>query len=156
LAQPAGRALVQPGVLDRHRSLSRQQLRQLLVLGAEVLPSLLLRQVEVSVRHAAEDDRQAEERLHRRVVRRKSGGAGVAREVVQPQRLRVADQHAENAAPARQLTDRCVRLGIDPRRQEPLERLPCLVDHAERGVASAGELGRRLDDPLQQRLEREL
>ena len=33
---------------------------------------------------------------------------------------------------------------------------PGLVDHAERRVAGAGELGRRLDDALQQRVEREL
>ena len=43
-----------------------------------------------------------------------------------------------------------------PRRQEALERLAGLVDHAERGVLGAGDLGGRLDDPLQQRVQRQL
>ena len=34
--------------------------------------------------------------------------------------------------------------------------VPLTVDHAERRVSGAGELGRRLDEPLQQRVEREL
>ena len=49
-----------------------------------------------------------------------------------------------------------MRLGVDAGRQEALERLPGLVDHAERRVPGAGQLGRGLNDPLQERVEREL
>ena len=69
---------------------------------------------------------------------------------------RVADQHAEDAPAPRELADRGVRLGVDPGRVEALERLPRAVDDAERGVARPGQLGRRLDDPLEERVEREL
>ena len=156
LPQPARRALVQPRVLDRDGGLRGEQLRQLLVLVGEVEAAGLLGQVEVAVRDAAEDDRQAEERLHRRVVRWKAHRTRVVRDFVQPQRLRVADQDAEDAAAVRKVADRRVRLGVDPRRQEPLERLAGLVDHAEGRVARAGDLRGRLDDALQQRIEREL
>ena len=43
-----------------------------------------------------------------------------------------------------------------PVREEALELRAAPVDHAERGVARAGELGGRLDEPLQERVEREL
>jgi hypothetical protein len=52
LSQPAGRGLVQARVLDRHRGLCSEKLRQLLVLVAEIEPALLLGQVQVAVGHA--------------------------------------------------------------------------------------------------------
>ena len=115
LPQPARRALVEPGVLDRHRGLRREQLRQLLVLLAEVLAARLLGQVEVAVGDAAEQDRDAEEAAHRRVVAREADRARVVGDVVQAERARLADQHAEDAAPARQVADRRVRLLVDAR-----------------------------------------
>ena len=81
---------------------------------------------------------------------------GSSREIVQPQRLRVADQDAEDPAAARQVADRGVRLGVDSGGDEALERRAAPVDHAQRRVARAGQLGGRLDEPLQQRVEREL
>ena len=156
LPQPAGRALVQPRVLDRDGGLCGEQLRQLLVLLGEVDPAGLLGQVEVAVGDAAEDDRQAEERLHRRMARWKAHRAGIVGNFVQPQRLGVADQDAQDAAPAGKVADRRVRLRVHARRQEALERLARLVDHAEGRVAGAGDLGGRLDDALQQRIEGEL
>ena len=75
---------------------------------------------------------------------------------MQPQRLRVPDQDAEDAASMRQIADRRMRLSVDPCRQEPLERLAGPVDHSESCVAGARDLGRGLDDALQQRVEREL
>ena len=90
------------------------------------------------------------------MVRREADRARILAEVVQPQRLRVADQDAEDPPAARQLADRRVRLGVDPvvRKRSSCEPLP--VDHAQRGVARAGELGGRLDEPLQERVERQL
>ena len=71
-----------------------------LVLVGEVGAALLLGQVEVAVGDAAEHDRHAEERAHRRMAGREPDRARVRREVVQAQRRRVADQHAEDAAAA--------------------------------------------------------
>ena len=156
LLRPGCRRLVEPGVLDRDRRLRRQQLRELLVLVREVVPTGLLGQVEVPVGDAAEHDRQPEERLHRRMVGREADGAGVVGDLVEPQRLGVADQHAQEAAPAREVADRVVRRRVHPGRQESLQRVPGLVDHAERGVARAGDRGGGLDDLLQERVEREL
>ena len=79
----------------------------------EVVAALLLGQVEVPVGDAAEHDRDAEERLHRRVVAREADRARVVGEVVQPQRARLADEDAEDPAAARQVADRRVRLGVD-------------------------------------------
>ena len=156
LAQPAGRALVEPRVLDRDGGLGGKQLRQLFVFVGEVEPVGLLGQVEVAVGDAAEDDRQAQERLHRRVALREAHRTRIVRELVQAQRLRVPDEDAEDAAPTGKLADRRVCLRVHARRQEALERLARLVDHAEGRVAGAGDLGGRLDDALQQRIEGKL
>ena len=55
------------------------------------------------------------------MVGREADRAGVVGDRVQAQRLGVADQHAEDPAPAWELADRGVRLGVDPGGQEPLE-----------------------------------
>ena len=102
LTEPARRRLVQACVLDRDRGLRGEQLRELLVLRGEVGAAGLLGQVEVPVGDAPQHDRDAEKRLHRRVVAREADRARVLGDLVQPQRLRVPDQHAEDAAPARQ------------------------------------------------------
>ena len=154
--EPARRRLVQPCVLDRDRGLGGEQRDELLVLGGEVLAALLLGQVQVPVGDAAEQDRHAEEGAHRRVVRREADRARVGGEVVQAERLRVADQDAEDPAAVRQVADPLVCLVVDTGRQEALERAAGAVDHAQRGVLRAGQLGGGLDDPLQDRVEREL
>ena len=120
------------------------------------VPPRLLGQVEVSVRDASEHDRDAEKRLHRRVVAGESDRARVLGDLVQPQRLRVPDQHAEDAAPARQLADRRVGLGVDPRGEEALQPVARTIDDAERRVAGVRELGGCFHEPLQEGVEREL
>ena len=47
-------------------------------------------------------------------------------------------------------------LGVDPGREEPLEALPGAVDHPEGRVTGARQRRRRLDDSLEQGIEREL
>ena len=122
----------------------------------ELRAALLLGEVQVAVRDAAEDDRDAEERSHRRVVAGKADRAGVVGDVVQAEWPRLPDQDAEDAPPARQLPDRGPRLGVDPGREEPLEALPGAVDHPEGRVTGARQRRRRLDDSLEQGIEREL
>ena len=129
---------------------------EVLVLLREVLAALLLRQVEVAVGHTSQQDRDAEEAAHRWMRRRKTDRARILGEVVQPQRLRVTDQHAEDAAAARQGADLGACVGVDAVRDELLEFRPARVDHPERRVAGARQLGRRLHEPVQQRIQRQL
>ena len=143
--RPAGRRLVQARVLDRDRRLGGEQAGQLLVLVREVRAARLLGQVEVAVGDAAEHDRHAEERPHRRVVAGKADRARVA------PRCRAAGAAALRGSARRG----CPR----PRGRSPIAlvglarrfpssgtaREPCpgRVDHAERGVARARSAPRR-------------
>ena len=156
VAQPSRGGLVQPRVLDRNGRLGRQELRQLLVLVREVVSSLLLGQIQVPVGHATEEDRDAEEGLHRRMVSRKADRARVVAEVVSRSGFASRIRTPRIPRPRRQIADRRVGLRVDARRQEAFEPGPGLVDDAERRVPGAGELRRRLDELLQERVEREL
>ena len=75
---------------------------------------------------------------------------------MQPERLRVVDQDAENPAAVREVADPLVGLLVDAHGQETLERPTGRIDHAERRVSRPRQLCRGLDDPLQKRVEREL
>ena len=156
LTEPAGRRLVEPRVLDRDRRLRGEELGQLLVLGREVVACLLLGEIEVPVRHSPQEDRDAQERLHRRVVPREADRARVLGEVVQAQRPRLAYENAQDAAPSRRVSDGSSGLLVHAGGEEALEGVAGRVDDAERGVPRAGQLGRGLDDPLQEHVEREL
>ena len=156
LAEPPRRRLVQARVLDRDRRLRRQQLRELLVLCREVEAPGLLREVEVAVGDPAQHDRDAQERPHRWMVPGKPDRARIVGDVVQPERPRLADEDAQQAASSRQVADRSVRLLVDARGEEPLEPSSGRVDHPERGISRLGQPGRGLDDPLEQRVERQL
>lgn len=155
LCGPVRGVLEEPGVLDRHGRLAGQRLGQLLILAGE-RPAGLLGQVEIAVGSSAEEDRNAEEAAHGRVVGGKADGAWVVGDRVQPQRASVGDQRPEDAASARQFADRFRLLGAEPREDEPLEALAVLVDHAEGRVACAGQLGCRLDELLEQGIEGQL
>ena len=72
--------------------------------------------------------------------------------VAQAQRARVVDQHAQDAAAAGQVTDRAMRLLVDPTRQEPLELLAPVVEHSDRGVAGVGQLLRDIEQAVEHRL----
>ena len=77
-------------------------------------------------------------------------------DVVQAQRLRVADQDAEDTAAAGQVADLAVRLGVDAGGEEALQPLAALVEHADRGVAGARHVARGLEQPLEHDLAVEL
>ena len=142
---------VQPGVGDRDRRPVGEHDHRLLVLRGE-RAVVLLGQVEVPPRLALDQQRHAEERPHRRVRDREAVGPRVRAHVVQAQRMRVGDQHAEHAAPARGVADRPVGLLVDPGGDEALEPLAALVEHADRRVPGAGQLARDVEQPLQERL----
>jgi len=88
-------------------------------------------------------------------VRREPDRAGIFAEIVQPQRLRVADQDAENPPAAWEISDRRMRLGVDAGRQEALQTRPRLVDHPQRRIPRSGQLHGGLDELLQERVQRE-
>ena len=106
-------------MVDRHTGELGQQHRGLLVLVAELAPPSLLGQVQVAVRLAVDQDRHAEEQLHRRMADRETVGVGMAADVVDPQRLRIADQLSEHPAAGRKRPDRPPRRLIDSGGQEP-------------------------------------
>ena len=110
--------------------------------------AVLLGEIQVSERDAAQHDRHTEKRPHGRVVRRKADRPRVLAEILEPQRLRVAYQHAEDPPSSRQVADRSMRLRVDAVRQEALEARACLVDDAQGRVARARELRSGLDELL--------
>ncbi len=129
--------LVEAGVLDRDPGPLGEDHDRVLVGRRERGAALLLGQVEVAPGLAADQHRRAEERRHRRVAGREAVGAGVVADAGQPQRPRILDQHAEDAAPAREVADRAPPLGVDAVREEALELAPLVVEDAERDVARA-------------------
>ena len=67
----------------------------------------------------------------------------------QPQRLRSADQLAEDAAAARQRADPLAHLVVDPDGEEASQLALVVVEDAERRVPRPGELARGLDHLLE-------
>ncbi len=130
---------VEAGVLDRDRRPLGEDHRRLLV-GVVEVAAALLGQVEVAPGVAADHHRHAEEVGHRRVPGGEAVGAGVVADVAEPQRPWLLDQQAEHAAAARQVADRPPSLVVDAVGDEALELVPVFVEHAERGVARAGQL----------------
>ena len=156
MAQPSRRGLVQPRVLDRDGRLGRKQLRELLVLVREGASAFLLRQIQVPVGDATEEDRDAEEGAHRWMVGGEPDRARIVAEGREPERLGLPDQDAEDPPSSGQVADRRVSLRVDARRQEAFETGAGLIDDAERRVPGAGELRRRLDELLEEGVEGEL
>jgi hypothetical protein len=74
--------------------LGGEELGELFVLLGEALAAFLLGQVEVAVGDSAEQDRDAEEGPHRRVVAREPDRARVVGDVVETQGTRFADEDA--------------------------------------------------------------
>jgi hypothetical protein len=90
------------------------------------------------------------------MVGRDAERARVVADRLQPQRARVGDQGAEDAAPTREVTDLGHRLGVDAGVDEALERRSRRVDHAEGRITGAGQGGGRLGQLLQELVQRQL
>lgn len=80
----------------------------------------------------------------------------VLAQVMKPERRILANQDAQNPPTPWELTDRSVCLGVDARGEEALELGAGAIDHPERCVSRTRELGRRLDEPLQKRINGQL
>ena len=155
LVAAALHAAVEAGVLDRDRRPLGEDHRRLLV-GLVEVALFLLGQVEVAPGVAADHHRHAEEVGHRRVAGGEAVGARVVADVGEAQRPRLLDQQAEHAAPARQVADRAPRLLVDAVGDEALQLVAVLVEHAERGVAGAGQLAGDLEHAAEDDLRVEL
>jgi hypothetical protein len=114
----------------------------------ELVRTLLLAEIEVPENLVPDADGNTEKRMHGRMVRREPVRLRVRREVSQPQRPGVDDEEAEDPVTLGQVTDCGVGLAVDADRDE-LGQAPVIADHADRGVTSADELTRRLNDPVQ-------
>ncbi|OUD89275.1 hypothetical protein CMMCAS05_14045 [Clavibacter michiganensis subsp. michiganensis] len=153
-ALPPLRLAEQAGVVDGDARGGGERHQQLLVLGAERARGVL-GEVEVPVHLVAHADRDAEERVHRRVVRGEAGGAGVVGEVLAAHGMRVVDEGAEHAETARQVADALGEVGVDAHVDELLQ--PSVrPDDAEGAVARADEIDRGLGDAPQHVLEVEV
>ena len=86
------------GVLDHQAGGARERDHEPLVGVGEVAATLLLGQVEVAEDGAADVHGDAEERRHRRVVRREAVRRGVLGQVGEPEWPRFGDQQAQDAA----------------------------------------------------------
>ena len=78
---------------------------QLFVDVGEDLGRRLVGQVEVAEHFVADTDRHAEERMHRRMVRREAVAVGVLGQVRKAQRLGVDDEETEDAMTVGQVAD---------------------------------------------------
>ena len=95
--------LVQAGVLDRDRGVAGEGLDERLVGRGELLPRRLVGQVQVADRAALHRHRDAEEAVHRRMVRREPIASLVEGDVGDPERAVLLDDQAEEAVTARQV-----------------------------------------------------
>ena len=83
------------------------------------------------------------------MIRREPDGARILAEIGQPQRLCVADQHPQDAAPTREVADQSAALIVDPGRDELAEFGAGVVEHAESRIPRAGERAGGIDDAAQ-------
>ena len=105
--------LHEPGLVDGHAGRGRERHCEGLVVVAELGRPPLLAEVQVAEHLAPHPDRHAEERAHRRVVRRKAIRVRVLREIRQPQRLGIDDEQTEDAVSLGQVPDRSVGRRVD-------------------------------------------
>jgi hypothetical protein len=121
----------------------------LLVVVAELGGAQLLGQVQVAEDLVADAHGDAEEAVHRRMVRREPVRVGVFANVRKPDRVRIGDQEPQHAAAVRQVADLGVGRGVDAVGDE-VDQLGAIgADHAQRAVSRAAQRARRLDDALQ-------
>src|SRR5207253_1570190 len=117
------------------------------------LSSTLVGQIQVSPRLAADQDRDAEERGHRGMARRKAVGPNVLGDIRQAQRLGLRDQQPKHAATARKVADQLSKVGIDPRSDEVGEVLALVVEDTDRRKSGAREVPGYLQETLEHVLQ---
>lgn len=87
---------------------------------------------------------------------REAVAARMLADVTQSQRLRFADQLAEDSASARKVADGLLGFLVDTGDQEALEFAAIGVEDPDRGVACAGQLPAYVEEALEDRLTMKL
>ena len=142
-------ALVQARVGDRDRCVCGEQLDQLLVELVERVGALLFGQIEGADDLVAGPDRNSEERPHVRVpARPPAAEAGIVVDVLRAVGAAGLEHRAEHPVGARQRAHRLDQLVAHPGDQKAPESAAPVRD-PERRIARAGELARRVHEPLQ-------
>ncbi len=72
---------------------------------------------------------------------------------MEPQRLRLVDEHAEDPPPARQVANGGSGLWIETSCHEALELRAARIDDPKGRVPGTGQFGRGLGEPLEKRIE---
>ena len=130
--------------------------RQLFVLVGERNASLLLGEVEVSVGSAAQKDGDSEETFS------SADGSRGSRPSANPAKGRRGAEASRPGSAHRgsrgheEVADGSLRLRVDACDDELLERLTAGIDDAQRRIAGSGQLSGRLDDSLEDGVERQL
>jgi hypothetical protein len=145
---------VEPGVVDGDPGGRGQRVDDHLVVVVEGLSVQLLRQVQPSENGFARPHRNTEETRHRRMVGRKTHRCGMGGKVIQPQCGLLLDDDTEHAVPGGQRTDQLPGRWIDAGVDE-FAQLSVLVQHPEGAVTGPYELGCRIDDVAECRIELE-
>ena len=140
--------LVEPGVLDGDAGVQGEHLDEPLVVLGEVAGGLLVGQVQPADRPALGPDRDAQQRVHRRVVRREAVAARVGGDVGTRIGCGLARDHAEQAVAVRRGADPLALGAADAAGDEPLDAA-VLVDDTEGGVLGVGQLADAIGDQLQ-------
>ena len=151
-------APVEPRVLDRDARGRGERDDGRLVLGRELRRGVLaarpghplVREVQVAEHRLAHPDRDAEERVHRRVPLGEARRADVVGDLRHADGLRVVDELAEQPLAVRPVVDRGDLVVREAQRDELREALAARgVEHAQRPVPGTGQLHGRLDDAPQ-------
>ncbi|OGT92911.1 MAG: hypothetical protein A2083_06590 [Gemmatimonadetes bacterium GWC2_71_9] len=154
--QQVRRLLVKPRALDRGGRLGGQHHRDRLVLLGELIGADLLGQVQVPKHLRRADDRDAQERVHPRVVHGEAVRLRMVADSRDAQRLRAPDHQPEDAAALRVFADPLALGPREPRRHELGERAAVLGQHAEGRVTRVHDRARRVHDLLEDLGERVL
>ena len=147
---------MQTGVFDDDARRAGERGDHFLVDVGEDVATRFVIQVEVPEDVFANADGHAEERTHRRMVRRKPVAVGVLSQIGKADRLRIDDEQTQDAVALGQVADLAPCFRIEADGDELREPGAGLVEHTERAVLRVDEIGRHLDDALQRFREVEL
>ncbi len=145
-------AEVQSSVLDGDGSMTGERLDQLQVRFGERSSVTPIGQVQVADGLAPNDDRHADEAVHRRVSGRKARPTRVVRDVRDEVRATLTDDEAEQASASWQVPDPRALGGIETAGDEAID-LTLGIDDAKGCIARLGQVADAVDDELEDGLD---
>jgi hypothetical protein len=143
-------------MIDRETREPRECGDRLLILVGELFAIRLLGQVQAPERRPTDNNRNPEERVHRRMPQRKPVGPRMLTHLCKTQRHRIADRLAQHPPTPRQHTDLRADPLIDPHRDEPRQLRPRGMQRTESRVPGTGQRTRRVKHPVDHHIEVQL